>query len=101
MDWGTILLVGMGIAFGIFLFYVFYAAYSHDYSPRKALKITLTKVILFYIVFVPILLGVYYGLNGIVPDHWLAETAVYLVALGGARLAYAGVNVIVNRIWNL
>jgi hypothetical protein len=101
MDWGTILLSGLGLGFGIFLFIYFYSSYSRDYSPRKALKITLTKVILFYIVFAPILLGVFYELSGILPDHWLAETIVYLVALGAARLAYAGVNLIVNRIWNL
>ena len=60
----------MGVAFGFFLFYYLYRAYSFDYSPRKTLKITLTKVILFYIVFVPILLGVNYWLGEILPDIW-------------------------------
>ena len=101
MDWGIIILIGLGLGFGIFLFFYLYTAYAANYSPRKALKITLTKVTLFYIVFVPILLGVFYGLSGVLPDHWLAETIVYLAALGVARLAYTAVNIIVNRIWNL
>lgn len=101
MDWGTILLIGLGLGFGIFLFFYLYREYSFDYSPRKALRITLTKVFLFYIVFVPILLGVYYGLNKISPENWLMQTLIYLVALGAARLAYTAVNILVNRMWNL
>ena len=101
MDWGSIFLIGLGVGFGIFLFIYLYAAYSRNYSPHKALKITLTKVLLFYIIFVPILLGAYYWLTSALPDHWLTETAIYLVALGAARFAYAGVNIVVNQIWNL
>ena len=101
MYWPFGLSIGLLLLLGGVLFQRHMLVYKHRFHRRLAIKVSLIKTSLVYVIFAPIFWGIDYGLNALLPDHWLAPNLAFLAALGAAYAAYAGTNILLNRIWGL